>query len=405
MKCANPRNSVPPSMSFALTCTVILLATCPRVQAQETRPIGRTPEDQKRNAVLLEGYDYGKYVESLTGYTGQDRQRIGSLTYHHAVRTRVGPRGNYKGAMAMLADGKLVLATCRREGNQTPPPFAFHVYQSTDQGLTWEEIGQSPLFGKEPSLTALPDGSLILTAQDLGNPTQMVLARSSDGGRKWETDSLAGQDYPRNLIVQPDGSILMVRARAPAWTGQSNGSPLLQIATSRDGGKTWQFTDAIVDWDETSFAEISAIRLKDDRLLAALRRQIPGTKGEGFETTVLTESSDGGKHWSAPRAMVNPAEVHVYLTELHDGRILATYSNYHLPWGVYAVVSNDGGKTWDLDHPIELALSGGYYVGWPVTLQLPDHSLVTCYAIEAYAYSRQPPHENVVTEVVRWTLP
>ena len=39
--------------------------------------------------------------------------------------------------------------------------------------------------------------------------------------------------------------------------------------------------------------------------------------------------------------------MHAYLTELKDGRILATYSNYHLPFGVYAIVSRDGGRTWD----------------------------------------------------------
>ena len=65
--------------------------------------------------------------------------------------------------------------------------------------------------------------------------------------------------------------------------------------------------------------------------------------------------------------------------------------------------TTDGGKTWDLDHPIELALSGGIYVGWPVTLQLADRSLLTCYCVEAYW--RQQPPENVVTEVVRWNLP
>ena len=100
--------------------------------------------------------------------------------------------------------------------------------------------------------------------------------------------------------------------------------------------------------------------------------------------------------------MVNTAEVHVYLTELRDGSVLATYSNYHLPWGVYAVLSKDEGKSWDLDQPIQLALSADLYVGWPVTLQLADASLITTYAITAYL--KQPP-QKTVTEVVRWKMP
>jgi hypothetical protein len=384
---------------------LFLGAVCQAARAQETLPIGKTAEDQERNAVLLGGYDYGKYTEALTGYTGQDRQRIAFVEHRHAVRTRVGPRGNYKGAVALLPDGNLVLATCRRE-NATSLLFTIHVYRSADQGLTWEEVGKTPLAGKEPSLTALPDGSLILTAQDMRDHENIPLARSSDGGRTWETDVVPGPDYPRNLIVERDGSLLMVRDAEPGpdWLpGNRKGSPNLQLGRSKDGGKTWQLSIGVVDWSEANFGEISAIRLKDGRLLVALRRQIPKTRNEGFETTVLTESADNGKHWSKPRPMVSPAEVHVYLTELHDGRILATYSNYHLPWGVYAVVSKDGGRTWDLDHRIELALSAGFYVGWPATVQLADHSLLTCYCVEAHC--REPPPQNVVTEVVRWELP
>ena len=95
------------------------------------------------------------------------------------------------------------------------------------------------------------------------------------------------------------------------------------------------------------------------------------------------------------------AEVHAYLTELRDGRLLATYSNYHLPWGSFAIVSKDSGKTWDLDHPIQLSLSADFYVGWPVTLQLSDGSLITAYA--ATTYYKEPP-DHLTCEVVRWRL-
>ena len=65
-------------------------------------------------------------------------------------------------------------------------------------------------------------------------------------------------------------------------------------------------------------------------------------------------------------------------------------------------VSRDGGRTWDRDHPIQLALSAKNNVGWPVTLQLGDGSLVTAYAVTAYL--KQPP-DLYVTETVRWRFP
>jgi len=377
---------------------------------RETVPVGKTPADRQRNAELLSGYDYAKYPAGITGYTGQDLQRIAVLRWEHAVRVRVGPRGNYKAGLTQLPGGRLVLATARK--NDSPDSeegkkrgFSIWVYESADEGLTWQRIDKTPLFGKEPSLTTLPDGAMVLTAEGPSGGTaldEMLVSYSEDGGRTWETRVLQGYDCPRNLIVEPDGSLLMIRVLRSGWIHRDSGSPNIQLCRSRDRGVTWQFSEGLVDWDCTEFGEIATLRLQDGRLLAALRRQVPGTIGEGFEDMVLTESVDGGQHWSRPVQLTNNAEVHAYLTELQDGRILATYANYHLPYGVSAIVSDDQGRTWDREHPIQLALSADVYTGWPVTLQLPDGSLITSYASTAY-YREAPDH--FVCEIVRWSLP
>ena len=395
-------------MSTILSATCLLMAGA-SVSAQETLPVGKTKADQQRNAALLKGYDHDKYNAGITGYTGQDRQQIVFERRSPAIRTRVGTRGNYKAGVTELADGKLILATCRNNNDPEPTKkrFLIHIFESMDRGLNWAEINKTPLYGKEPSLTSMPDGTLVMSAQKgyfgPGSKVNEVinLARSTDGGRTWERYDLPGADYPRNMIVEPDGSLLFVRAVKSDWSGAGGGSPNLQLCRSADG-MTWEFAEGVVDWDERAFGEVSAIRLRDGRLLAALRRQIPKTKGEGYEDTVITESSDNGKNWSTPFVFVNTAEVHVYLTELSDDRILATYSNYHLPFGAYAIISEDGGRTWDRDHPIRLAVSADLYVGWPLTLQLRDQSLLTAYALTAYL--KQPP-ETTATEVVRWPLP
>ncbi|MFH0963943.1 MAG: sialidase family protein [Planctomycetota bacterium] len=368
--------------------------------------MGKTLEAQERNRVLLSGYDYAKYPAAITGYTGQDLQTVMTLRYHDAVRTRVGPRGNYKAGMTRLADGTLLIAVCRQEANPEDPAkrvFQIYVYESSDKGLTWREIAKPGIIGKEPSLTILPDGGVLLTAQH-ADFTKSVAERgmhcslSQDGGRTWELRRLANKKYPRNVIVDKDGSLLFLRSTdAPRWN--------LELCRSRDAGRNWTFAEGRVDWDEKDrslFDEVSAIRLEDRTLLAALRREIPGSSGEGFEDTMATRSDDDGKTWSRPTRMVRTAEVHVYLTILADGRVLATHSNYHLPYGVNAVLSEDGGRTWDLDHPILLALSADLYVGWPVTLQLPDGSLITSYASTSYV--KEPP-DTTTCEVVRWRLP
>lgn len=377
--------------------------------AQDVRGPGRGPDDDaRRNAELLADYDYSKYVESLTGYAGQDLQRIGKVEYRHAIRTRVGPRGNYKAGMACLKDGTLIVASCRfnNASDHTKRDFDIHVYESRDVGLTWQEIGRSALHGKEPSLTLLPDDSLVLTAQDahfsegtkLNN--RVFVSRSADGGRTWTTVTVPGTDYPRNLLVEPDGALLMIRALDPAWWNEKAGSPNLEMCRSTDGGKTWTFSEGAIDWDYRAFGEVSSVQLNSGNYLAALRRQSPGTSGEGFEETVLTESSDGGRHWSTPRKLSEIGEVHLHLLRLRSGRLLATRSNYHLPFGVCAVTGSEDGREWDWNHPYQLAISAGFNVGWPITIELPD-SLITVYG--ATTYLQQPPYETTC-ETVRWRL-
>ena len=385
------------------------MTTPEKPHPHETRPVGKTRQDQERNTALLSGYDYDRYPVALTGFTGQDLQRIGFVRWEPAVRIRVGPRGNYKSGFARLPDGQLVLAVCRDNNEEEPTRRRFHifVYESLDGGLKWQEIGQTPLFGKEPCLTALPDGTLVLMAQGGyfgpgARQDEHPLSRSQDGGRTWETTVHKGADYPRSLVVEPDGSLLMVTAAKPDWHNEGHGSPNLLLGRSADSGRTWSFSAGAIDWDWPGFGEVAAIRLRDGRLLAALRRQIPGTTGEGFEDTVLTESIDGGKTWDRPWPLTTTAQVHAYLTELHDGRLLCTYSNYHVPFGVSAILSADQGKTWDRENTIRLSTSNGIWVGWPVTLQFPDHSLITSYA--ATAYPEQPP-DKVTSEIVRWRLP
>ena len=130
-------------------------------------PPGKTAEDCRRNAALLSGYDYPEYPTALTGYTGQDLQRVGRIEWLPAVRTRVGPRGNYKAGFARRDDGALLIAVCRDNNDPDPSKRRFNifVYKSTDDGLTWKEIGETSRCGKEPSLVALSDGSLVMTAQ------------------------------------------------------------------------------------------------------------------------------------------------------------------------------------------------------------------------------------------------
>ncbi|MAE59728.1 MAG: hypothetical protein CMJ49_00055 [Planctomycetaceae bacterium] len=373
-------------------------------------PGGPTDLDRQRNADLLTGYDYNKTPGGITGYAGQDLQRIARLDLtHHAVRTRVGPPGNYKAAMTCLDDDTLVLAVCRQDPDDDL--FKLFIYESNDRGLIWQQIAATNLAAKEPSLTRTADGAILLTAQhaDFRPDSQnvgVIIARSTDAGRTWTRADIPPSQYPKNVCLDHDSSLLFLTV------GPSPDQIILHRST--DHGQTWTQSTGHLDWDRdrrAKFAEIAILRLADRRLLAALRHYLPAhlnedlnptVRGHAFADTVLTESADNGATWSRPRPLTGIGEVHTDLLQLTDGRLLATYVNYHLPFGACAVVSNDNGDTWDTDHPYQLSCSSFWPAnnGWPVTLQLEDQSLLTCYA--ANAYPNDPP--AAVCEVVRWNL-
>ena len=363
-----------------------------------------------RNVFPKDDFDYAKYPSNITGYNGQNLQRVGFVTWQPAHRTRVGPRGAYKAGLAQLPDGRLVLAVCRRHPEYDEEAdkryWQILMFASDDQGGTWTEIGRTPLVGKEPALAALPDGALVLTAQNMdyrksAADRRMNAYRSIDGGRTWREMAIdegeSRYPYPRNIIVDKDGSLLYLRARGDD----------IETCRSADAGDTWTFTPGKVNWEakdiaHTLFAEVGVLRMRDGRLLATLRREIPKTSGEGFEDTFLTRSTDDGQTWSRPWRASGTAEVHGYLTELADGRLLLSYASYHLPYGAAAVTSGDGGKTWNRERPLQLAVSATCYAGWPFTLELADGSLITSYATTIYT-KKDPP--TTACEVVRWRLP
>ena len=391
-----------------------------------------TKEEEARNAPLRTGYDYSQYPSSITGFTGMNLQRITVRKEFPAVRVRVGPRGNFKGAVCRRHDGALVLAVCRRVTNQGL--FGIHIYVSQDRGHSWNELDttlsncpfpitrhsdtQPPLLGKEMSLTAVPDGSLLLTVECksfIEDPTTMAMYRSEDGGKTWRMTMIEGQEVSRNLIVEPDGGLLFVRAlRSAYWQHiyDEAGKPYepcadLELLRSSDGGRTWSRSEGHVAWDNARFGEVSSVRLGEGRLLASLRSNPPGTQGEGGQVTYLTESTDDGATWCEPWVMGNTAEVQVQLLKLSDGRLLATYTNYHLPFGVCAVMSHDDGRRWSYDSIIQLALSADCYTGWATTVELDGGDLITSYAITAFV--NEPPTvlgaERNVCETVQWQLP
>jgi Neuraminidase (sialidase) len=117
------------------------------------------------------------------------------------------------------------------------------------------------------------------------------------------------------------------------------------------------------------------VELASGKLLAMIRNE-PKDRTQCF--LLQSESTDGGKTWSAPRS-TGIWGYPPHLIQLKNGWVLASYGYRREPFGERACVSRDEGKTWDVANEILLNGAPSPDLGYPSTVQLDDGSLLTVY--------------------------
>jgi hypothetical protein len=69
-----------------------------------------------------------------------------------------------------------------------------------------------------------------------------------------------------------------------------------------------------------------------------------------------------------------------HLLQLHDGRVLCSYGYRHQPFGIRACLSNDEGKTWDIEHEIIVRNDGrNPDLGYPSSVEIKPGMILTVY--------------------------
>ncbi|MBD3293650.1 MAG: hypothetical protein GF393_12055, partial [Armatimonadia bacterium] len=146
---------------------------------------------------------------------------------------------------------------------------------------------------------------------------------------------------------------------------------------SGDDGETWDVVEVARPLGgKISFGEPAICDNGLGEIICMMR-----TSPAGKYNTFQCFSADGGKTWGPPQdtgIWGYPCNV----IRLDDGRLLCTYGYRRDPMGIRAVLSDDGGHTWDLDNEIILRADGhghGGDNGYPISVQLEDGHIFTIY--------------------------
>jgi len=292
---------------------------------------------------------------------------------------------------------------------------------SSDEGRTWEPADAVP----QPDMYTREDGTIIIPrGQAWIHVDEAELPKIRERNRRWMAvrpgtiaylgdalvDITAPGEEKRTLNLGtpvPGGCHAFHDAcsfirKGNLWlkaiycfTG-TNGLSGVWVIRSEDDGESWELVHVGGPLgDRIGLGETALCDNGRGEIIALMR-----SGAGGKYNTHQSFSTDGGKTWSPPQDTgIWGYPCHVLL--LRDGRLLCSYGYRRDAMGVRAVLSEDGGHTWDLHSEIIIRADGtgnGGDNGYPISLQMKDGHIFTIYYINDF--------ENV-THVAgtHWDLP
>jgi hypothetical protein len=270
------------------------------------------------------------------------------------------PQGGYVAfqdrnqAMGQLPSGRIVVSFCRlnysyREtGEQVvhaETDFGFEnqgVFYcwSDDLGKTWSKakpLDAGPVSSKAISthwrIVSLANGTAMMSVYGLYNPRYQGSIKVPEGTKK-----------------------------------------LSAVLRSTDNGQTWGDPSVILTDPDRLIYEEPTLCVVGNRILAHVRK--PSGNVDQYVST------DDGRTWQGPTALTEGGQHPGGAFLLKSGRLMATWGNRRPPMGAAAMLSSDGGKTWDYAHRVSLAWDApNGNCGYANGAQAGDGSIVVVYYI------------------------
>lgn len=260
----------------------------------------------------------------------------------------------------------LAAASLFRAGQAQSPPTFVDLEGDSARQVTVHRVARK--YQGHPTTVLLPDGQTMFCVHPEGHGKgAIVLQKSGDGGRTWSAPLpvpaswATSQETPTlHRLVDRDGV-----ARLVLFSGLRP----IRMARSEDDGATWSELEPVFDFGGI-VAMASVVRLANGEHAAFFhddgRWEQPGSKRGAF-TLYQTNSSDGGRSWSAPRVLWQGSDVHLCepgVVRSPDGKRLAMLlrENRRVK-NSHVCVSDDEAVTWSAPVELPASLTGDRHVG------------------------------------------
>ena len=302
-------------------------------------------------------------------------------------------------------DGEELLIAFRQAPRQdvirhTHPRSIITVMRSYDLGVSWDIDNATQLAaggGQEFGMLHLGNGVVggalakhgvapMAEAKRAGVPIQSheypfglnggYWVVSKNYGLTWQIEKFRVVDLAAMPCAAPievdDGNLLL-----PAY-GIAGGATVQSslLYRSTDGGNTWSgpVLMAAGKADERTYCEPGIVELARGHLLCLHRTEHNEVGPAG--TFWRNESFDGGLTWTAPEDTGIRSGACPRLLKMADGRVLLTFGRRRERYGIRAMLSADGGKTWG-DTAWVVREAPNWDQGYTSSIQLADGGVFT----------------------------
>lgn len=203
------------------------------------------------------------------------------------------------------------------------------------------------------NLQVMPNGDLLCVwfagTQEGISDISIYMSRLKHGESAWSKAEKLSDDpncSEQNpvLFLAPDNLLWLL------WTAQKSGNQdtaIVRYRQSADGGETWGEIKTLLDQPGTFIRQPIVIAENGNWLLPVFYCRVnSGEKWVGnYDISAVKISEDQGKTWRDVEVPNSLGCVHMNITKLKDGKLLALYRSRWADY-IYQSISDDNGETW-----------------------------------------------------------